>query len=61
MILITREQFDRLEKAKLIRHDSMNKNYCIVNRNKKSKRKKYFVEENYKILNFLGLSKNNRR
>ena len=61
LILITRDQFERLEKAKLIKHDAMNKNYCIVNKRKKSKRKKYFVEENFKILNFLGISKNNRK
>lgn len=57
MILISKEEFERLVKANLINFSKMEKNYAIVNAKKKSKRKKYFVVETKKILNFLGIRK----
>lgn len=59
MISISREEFDRLDKAGLINYSKANKNFAIVNRNKKGKRKKYYVVEMKNILNFLGRKKNN--
>lgn len=57
MISVRREDFERLSKAGLINYSKANKNYAIVNIRKKSKRKKYFVVETKKILNFLGIKK----
>lgn len=57
LILISKEEFERLVKANLINFSKMEKNYAIVNAKKKSKRKKYFVVETKKILNFLGIRK----
>lgn len=57
MISVRREDFERLSKAGLIDYSKVNKNYAIVNAKKKSKRKKYFVVETKKILNFLGIKK----
>lgn len=57
MISIKKEDFERLVKANLINFSKANKNYAIVNAKKKSKRKKYFVVESKKILNFLGVSR----
>lgn len=51
---VTREEFQALMDAKLLHSCPMNKNYKVVNRKKKSKRKKYFVVEERKILEFLG-------
>ena len=51
---VTREEFQALMEAKLLHSRPMNKNYKVVNRKKKSKRKKYFVVEEHKILEFLG-------
>lgn len=57
LISIKKEDFERLVKANLINFSKANKNYAIVNAKKKSKRKKYFVVESKKILNFLGVSR----
>lgn len=57
MILVQKEDFERLTKAGLINFSKMEKNYAIVNAKKKSKRKKYFVVETRKVLNFLGIEK----
>ena len=57
MILVQKEDFERLTKAGLINFSKMEKNYAIVNARKKSKRKKYFVVETRKVLNFLGIEK----
>ena len=57
LILISKEEFERLVKANLINFSKMEKNYAIVNAKKKSKRKKYCVVETKKILNFLGIRK----
>lgn len=54
LIKVSKEEFERLEKAKLIDHSEMNKNYTILNRHKDSKRKKYYVEASRSILNFLN-------
>jgi hypothetical protein len=54
LIAVKREDFERLVKAGLINFSKMGRNYRIVNSKKKSKRKKYFVVENRKILNFLS-------
>lgn len=53
MILVSRDDFERLKIAGFIDFSSANKNYTIVNLNKKSKRKKYFVVETRAIKNFL--------
>lgn len=57
LISVRKEEFDSLVKANLINFSKVNKNYAIVNAKKKSKRKKYFVVETKKILNFLGINK----
>lgn len=53
MVAVRQDEFERLCKAGLINFGT-EKNYAIVNKKKKAKRKKYFVVENRKILNFLG-------
>lgn len=55
--LITKEQFESLEKANLLIHTKFNKNYYITSQKKKSKRHKYYIVETKKILNFLGIKK----
>lgn len=57
MISVSREDFERLVKANLIDFSKMNKNYAITSAKKKSRRKRYFVVETRKILNFLGVRK----
>lgn len=54
MIQISREQFDALREANLIKF-GMDKNYRITGNKKKSNRKKYYVVEVRNILNFLGI------
>lgn len=55
MIQISKEQFDKLAKAKLLDYSKANKNFTVVNRNKKSKRKKYYVTALRSILSFLDI------
>lgn len=57
MIPVSRDEFDRLSKAKLIDYNKVDRNFRIVNKNKSGKRKKYYVVETKKILNFLGRNK----
>ena len=54
MIQISREQFDALREANLIKF-GMDKNYRITGNKKKSNRKKYYVVEMRNILSFLGI------
>lgn len=54
LVQITREQFDALREANLIKF-GMDKNYRITGNKKKSNRKKYYVVEMRNILNFLGI------
>lgn len=54
MVQISREQFDALREANLIKF-GMDKNYRITGNKKKSNRKKYYVVEMRNILNFLGI------
>ena len=54
LIQISREQFDALREANLIKF-GMDKNYRITGNKKKSNRKKYYVVEMRNILNFLGI------
>lgn len=49
---ISKEQFNKLKEAGLIRY-GMNKNYQITSKKKKSRRKKYYVAEAKPILLFL--------
>lgn len=49
---ISKEQFNKLKEAGLIRY-GMNKNYQITSKKKKSRRKKYYVAEVKPILLFL--------
>lgn len=55
---ITREQFDKLREAKLIKY-GLDKNYQITSRKKKSHRKKYYIAETKQILTFLESIENN--
>jgi hypothetical protein len=57
LISVRKDEFERLVKADLINFSKVDKNYAIVNAKKKSKRKKYFVVETKKILNFLGIKR----
>ena len=54
MVQISREQFDALREANLIKF-GMDKNYRITGNKKKSNRKKYYVVEMRNILSFLGI------
>ena len=54
LIQISREQFDALREANLIKF-GMDKNYRITGNRKKSNRKKYYVVEMRNILSFLGI------
>lgn len=55
MFRVSREKFKELRKAGLIQSGKTNKNYKVINKDKKSKRKKYLVAEEFKILKFLGI------
>ena len=57
MIIVNQDEFERLEKAKLIKHGKSEKNFRITSQKKKSHRKKYYVTETRQILLFLGLVK----
>lgn len=54
LIQISREQFDALREANLIKF-GIDKNYRITGNKKKSNRKKYYVVEMRNILSFLGI------
>ena len=54
LIQISREQFDALREANLIKF-GMDKNYRITGNKKKSNRKKYYVVQMRNILSFLGI------
>ena len=54
LIQISREQFDALREANLIKF-GMDENYRITGNKKKSNRKKYYVVEMRNILSFLGI------
>ena len=54
MVQISREQFDALREANLIKFGT-DKNYRITGNKKKSNRKKYYVVEMRNIMKFLGL------
>ena len=54
LIQISREQFDALREANLIKF-GMDKNYRSTGNKKKSNRKKYYVVEMRNILSFLGI------
>ena len=54
LIQISREQFDALREANLIKF-GMDKNYRITGNKKKINRKKYYVVEMRNILSFLGI------
>lgn len=57
MIAVSREDFDRLKRAKLIKDGKSDRNFRITSAKKKSDRKKYYVVESRSILVFLGLAK----
>lgn len=56
MIQISRADMDALRKVGLIK-EGRERNYTVINRNKKSRRKKYCVVEDPKILAFLNRKK----
>lgn len=51
---ISREQFDKLKEAKLLKYGN-DKNFQITSRKKKSHRKKYYIAETKQILTFLEM------
>ena len=57
MIEVKKIDFERLKRAGLIKENAWNqwKNYAVVNKKKRSARKKYFVVEEKAIIEFLGL------
>lgn len=57
MILVSRKQFEQLKEANLINFSRYERNFTIVNRQKKGCRKKYYVVESRKIMNFLNENK----
>lgn len=52
MVLVSRSKFDELRNAGLI-HSGYDKNYVILNKDKNSRRKKYYVAEETPVLEFL--------
>nr|DAQ57224.1 MAG TPA: hypothetical protein [Caudoviricetes sp.] len=52
---VTRKQFEELQALGLIKN-GINKNYRIINKNKGSKRKKYWVAPEKRILNYINNS-----
>ena len=59
LILVTKEQFKELGEAGLLDATRGSKNYYITSHKKKSRRHKYYVVEDRKILNFLRGKKPN--
>lgn len=57
MVIVNRTQFDRLVNAGLIKFGKYDKNFATINRNKKSRRKKYAVVESRAVINFLRKNK----
>lgn len=53
MVVVRRAQFDKLVKAGLIKFGKYDKNFTTINRQKKSKRKKYAVVESRAIMKVL--------
>lgn len=43
MKILCKRDFEELDKAGLIKHNGSEKNFTVINRGKKSKRKKYAV------------------
>lgn len=54
MITIKKVDFDKLVKAGLINFGKYNRNFTIINKFKKSKRRKYAVVESKEILRILN-------
>lgn len=54
MITVTKEQFEKMKKLGLLDDSSINRNFVITGKNKKSKNKKYNVAPTRSILHFLG-------
>lgn len=52
MIQVSRNEFDMLREANLIRF-GLNKNYRITNKTKSGSRKKYYVVEERQIMKYL--------
>lgn len=53
MIPVSKEQFEELKKAKLIKFKKGNRNFRICNLQKKARAKTYLVAEEKKIMEFL--------
>lgn len=54
MITVTKEQFEKMKELGLLDDSSINRNFVITGKNKKSKNKKYNVAPTRSILHFLG-------
>lgn len=52
MVLVSRSTFDKMRDAGLI-HGGYDKNYVILNKDKNSRRKKYYVAEESYVISFL--------
>lgn len=50
MVIISKQQFNELVKAGLIKFDKYNKNFTTINKQKKSRRHKYAVVETRQIM-----------
>lgn len=50
MIIINSTMFNELKNKKLIKFSKYNKNFTVINKNKKSRRKKYAVVESKDIM-----------
>lgn len=54
LIPVSRNEFEKLIEAKLVYETKSEKNFRVVCRHKKSRRKKYLVEGSPKIINFVN-------
>lgn len=63
MIKVDREDFDKLRKAGLIKFKTKysSPNFYICNKEHKGNSKTYYVVEDFKILKYLGLIKNDKK
>lgn len=60
MIQITKDEFEKVKEAGLLNDSKGDRNFVIINKFKKSKRKKYFVAETPNIKSFLRKIKDER-
>lgn len=56
LVLVSKEQYESLKKAGLINYSKARRNFRQTGRGKPAKRRKFYVVESKKILQFLGIT-----